>query len=192
MKNKLNVETIINKIRNLEDVTLKPITDIVALKISKGPYDGGPENNITKAEEITAEYISENHSTLDEFHEKLTILDGGIKGIEAIAGTIYQYYTARDHLDFETVKNNISSKKDITLKTITDLVAYKIAESADDQGVDLNFISAQTFVAEYISRNFRNTEELEIKISKLGKGKDMQGLSAFADIVYNHFVNKNK
>ncbi len=192
MKNKLDVEVIINHIRNVKDVTLKPITDIVALKISKGPYDRGPENNLTKAEEITAEYISENHSTLDEVHEKLTMLDGGIKGIEAFADTIYQFYTTSDHLDFETVKNNINSKIDITLKTITDLVAYKIAESTDDQGVDLNFISAQTFVAEYISRNFRNREELETKISRLGKGKDMKGLSAFADIVYNHFVNKNK
>ncbi len=192
MKDKLDVETIINHIRNVEDVTLKPITDIVALKISKGPYDKGPEINLTKAEEITAEYISENHSTLDEFHEKLTILDGGIKGIEAFADTIYQYYTTSDHLDFETVKNKISSKKDITLKTIADLVAYKIAESPDDQGVDLNFISAQTFVAEYISRNFRNRAELESKIAKLGKGKDAKGLSAFADIVYNHFVNNNK
>jgi len=192
MKDKLDVETIINHIRNVEDVTLKPITDIVALKISKGPYDKGPEINLTKAEEITAEYISENHSTLDEFHEKLTILDGGIKGIEAFADTIYQYYTTSDHLDFETVKNKISSKKDITLKTIADLVAYKIAESPDDQGVDLNFISAQTFVAEYISRNFRNRAELESKITRLGKGKDAKGLSAFADIVYNHFVNNNK
>ena len=192
MKDKLGVETVINHIRNVEDVTLKPITDIVALKISKGPYDGGPENNLTKAEEITAEYISENHSTLDEFHEKLTILDGGIKGLEAFADMIYQYYTASDHLDFETVKDKIGSKKDIILKTITDLIAYKIAESSDDQGVDLNFISAQTFVAEYISRNFRNRAELESKITKLGKGKETKGLSAFADIVYNHFVNNNK
>ncbi len=192
MKNGLDVEAIINHIRNVEDVTLKPITDIVALKISKGPYGRGAENNLTKAEKITAEYISENYSTLDEFHEKLTILDGGIKGIEAFADTIYQYYTTSDHLDFETVKNKISSKKDITLKTITDLVAYKISESTDDHGSDLNFISAETFVAEYISRNFNNREELEKKISKLGKGKDMKGLSALADIVYNHFVSKNK
>jgi hypothetical protein len=192
MKDKLEVEAVINHIRNVQDVMLKPITDIVALKISKGPYDGGPENNLTKAEEITAEYISENHSTLDEFHEKLTILDGGIKGLEAFADMIYQYYTASDHLDFETVKDKIGSKKDIILKTITDLIAYKIAESSDDQGVDLNFISAQTFVAEYISRNFRNRAELESKITKLGKGKDTKGLSAFADIVYNHFVNNNK
>jgi hypothetical protein len=192
MKDKLDVEAILNHIRNVEDVTLKTITDIVALKISKGPYDVGPENNLTKAEEVTAGYISENYSTLDEFHEKLTILDGGIKGLEAFADRFYQHFTASDHLDYETVKNNISSKKDITLKTITDLVAYKIAESTDDQGVDLNFISAQTFVAEYVSKNFRNKEELENKIAKLGKGKDMKGLNAFADIVYNHFVNKNK
>ena len=190
MKDKLDVEAVINHIRNVEDVTLKPIADIVALKISKGTYDRGPEDNISKAEEITAEYISKNYSTIDEFHEKITVLDGGIKGIEAIADTIYQYYTTSDHLDFETVKNRISSKKDITLKTIADLVAYKIAESSDDQGVDLNFISAQTFVAEYISINFRNREELKNEISKLGK--EMKGLSAFADIVYNHFVNKNK
>jgi hypothetical protein len=47
-------------------------------------------------------------------------------------------------------------------------------------------------VAEYVSKNFRNREELEKKISKLGKGKDTKGLSAFADLVYNHFVNNNK
>ncbi|MCR4318802.1 MAG: hypothetical protein NUV74_00490 [Candidatus Brocadiaceae bacterium] len=190
MKDKSDVEAILNQVRNFEDVTLKPIMDIVALKISKGPYDRGSENNITKAEEITAEYISENYSTLDEFHEKLTILDGGIKGIEAVADTIYKHYKTSDHLDFETVKHNISSKKDITLKTITDLVAYKISESAHDQGAELNFVSAETFVAEYVSKNYRNKEEMEKKISKLDKGT--KGLSAFADIVYNHFASKNK
>ena len=41
MKNELDVEAIVNHIRNVEDVTLKPITDIVALKISKGPYGRG-------------------------------------------------------------------------------------------------------------------------------------------------------
>ncbi len=190
MKNKLDVESIINAIRNVEDARLKSITDIVAFKISKSSDDEGPENNFINAEKIMAEYISESYNTLDEFYEKLSKLDEGIKGMQTFADTIYQHYTASDHLDFETVKNNISSKKDIILKTITDLVAYKIAESADDQGVDLNFISAQTFVAEYISRNFRNKEEMEKKISKLGK--DMKGLSAFADIVYDFFVNKDK
>ncbi len=63
MENKMDVEAIIDKIRNAEDVTLKPIADIVALKISKGPYDGKPENNLIKAEKITAEYISETYDT---------------------------------------------------------------------------------------------------------------------------------
>jgi hypothetical protein len=187
MNNKLDVKTIINKIRNAEDITLKPITDIVALEISNGPYDKGPEKNLTKAEEITAEYISENFSSLDEFLKKLVILDGGVKGMEALAANIYKNYTEIDHLNFETVKNSINNKKDIKLKTITDLVAYKISQSSNDQGADLNFISAQTFVAEYISKNFRNQEELDNNISKLGK--DMKGLNAFADIVYNYFVN---
>jgi len=190
MENKMDVETIIKKIQSLEYPTLKPITDIVALKISKSPYDGGLENNIVKAEKVTAEYISENYSSLGEFQENLKILNGGIKGIQAIADTIYKYYKASDHLDFDTVKGSISSKKDITLKTITDLVAYKIYESKDDKGSDLNFISAETFVAEYISKNFRNKEELENKLSKLGKG--MKGLSLFADIIFNYFVNQDK
>ena len=190
MKNKMDVESIINKIRSAEDITLKPITDIVALNISKGPYAEGPKNNLIKAEKILAEYISENYSTLEGFHEKLSMLDGGMKGIQAIADKIYKNYEASDHLDFDTVKDSISSKKDITLKTITDLVAYKISESKDDKGVDLNFISAHTFVAEYVSTNFRNKKELESKLSKLGKG--MKGLNAFADIVYNFFVNKDK
>ncbi len=188
MKNKLDEEAIIHKIRNAEDVSLKPIIDIVALEISKGPYDKGTENNLTKAEEITAKYIAENCSSLDEFHENLAILDGGVKGLEALAAKVYKKYTVSDHLDFETVKNSINSKKDITLKTITDLVAYKITQSTNDQGVDLNFISAQTFVAEYISKNFKNREEVDSNISKLGK--DMKGLNTFADIVYNFFINK--
>lgn len=190
MENKLDVESIINAIRSVEDARLKSITDIVAFKISKSSDDEGPENNFTNAEKIMAAYISENYNSLDEFHEELTKLDGGIKGIQAIADTIYQHYTTSDHLDFETVKNSISSKKDITLKTITDLVAYKISQSPDDKGVDLDFISAQTFVAEYVSKEFRSKTEFENKLSKLGK--DMKGLNVFADIVYNYFVNKDK
>lgn len=190
MKNKLNIETIINKICSVEDARLKSITDIVAFKISKSPDDKGPENNFTNAEKIVAEYISVSYNTLDEFYEKLSRLNEGIKGMQIFADKIYQYYTDRDHLDFDTVKNSISSKKDITLKTITDLVAYKISQSPDDKGVDLNFITAQTFVAEYVSRNFKNKKELEGKISKLGK--DMKGPNAFAEAVYTFFVNKNK
>ncbi len=190
MKNKLDAASIINAIRSVEDARLKSITDIVAFKISKSPDDKGAENNFTNAEKITAEYISESYNTLDEFYEKLSKRDEGIKGMQTCADAIYQYYTDRDYWDFDTVKNSISSKKDITLKTITDLVAYKIAESTDDQGVDLNFISAQTFVAEYVSKKFRSKTAFENKLSKLGK--DMKGLNAFADIVFKHFVEKDK
>jgi hypothetical protein len=190
MKGKLDIETIRNKIHGAEDITLKSITDIVAFKISKSPDDSGPENNLLSAEKTTAEYISENFSTMDEFYEKLSKLDKGAKEMQALADIVYQYYVDKDHLSFDVVKDDISSKKDITLKTITDLVAYKISQSPNDKGHDLNFISAQTFVAEYVSKNFRSKTELENKLSKLGK--DMKGLNAFADIVYNYFVNKNR
>ena len=186
----MDVETILDKIRNAEDVILKPITDIVALKISRGPYDGEPENNLIKAETITAKYILENYSTLDEFYESLSKSGEGIKGIQTCADAIYQYYTDSDRLSFDTVKERISSKKDIRLKTIADLVAYKIAQCSDAKGVDLDSISAQTFVAEYISSNFKNNRELENSISKLGK--DVKGLNAFADIVYNFFLHNDK
>jgi hypothetical protein len=190
MKGKLDIKTIRNKIHKAEDIALKSITDIMAFKISKSPDDRGPENNLLSAEETTAEYVSENFSTMDEFYEKLLKLDKGAKGMQALADIVYRYYIDRDHLSFDLVKDDISSKKDITLKTITDLVAYKIYQSPNDKGPGLNFISAQTFVAEYVSKNFKSKTELEKKLSKLGK--DMKGLNAFADIVYNYFVNKDK
>ncbi len=127
---------------------------------------------------------------MDEFNERLSKLDEGAKGMQALADIVYQYYVDKDRLSFDVVKDDISSKKDITLKTITNLIAYKISQSSNDKGPDLNFISAQTFVAEYVSKNFRNKMELEKKLSKLGK--DMKGLNAFADIVYDYFVNKDK
>jgi hypothetical protein len=190
MKGKLDIDTIRNKIHNVEDITLKSITDIVAFKISKSSDDRGPENNLLTAEETTAEYVSDNFSTMDEFYEKLSKLNKGAKGMQAMADIVYHYYIDRDHLSFDLVKDNISSKKDITLKTITDLVAYKIYQSPNDKGPELNFISAQTFVAEYVSKNFKSKTGLDKKLAKLGK--DMKGLNAFADIVYNYFVNKDK
>lgn len=190
MKGILDIKTIRNKIHNVEDITLKSITDIVAFKISKSPDDRGPENNLLAAEETTAEYVSENFGTMDEFYEKLSKLDTGAKGIQALADIVYHYYVDKDRLSFDLVKDDISSRKDITLKTITDLVAYKIYQSPNDKGPEMNFISAQTFVAEYVSKNFKSKTELEKKLAKLGK--DMKGLNAFADIVYNHFVNKDR
>lgn len=189
MKPKLDIELIRNKIHNVEDVNLKSITDLVAFKIAKSPDDRGAEENFDRAEKVTAEYVSENFSTMGEFYEGLKRLDEGVKGMQILADIVHRYYLEKDHLSFDVVKNNISSKKDITLKTITDLVAFSISKSEDSKGPDLNFISAQTFVAEYVSKHFKNEKEFEDKLSELGE--DVKGLSAFADIVYNYFVNKN-
>ncbi len=87
-------------------------------------------------------------------------------------------------MDVEAIINKIRNAEDITLKIITDLVAFKNSESKDYQGADLNLISVHTSVAEYVSTNFRNKKELVSKLSKLGKG--LKGLNAFADITYNH------
>lgn len=187
MKPKLDVELIRDIIHNVKDVNLKSITDIVAFKISEGPGEMESEEILNLAEKMTAEYVSGNFTTLDEFQESL---GEGVKGIQSFADNVFNYYSDKDHLSFDVVASSISSKKDIALKTITDLVAYKISQNGENKDPDLNFISAQTFVAEYVSKNFKNENELEAKLAKLGKG--MKGLSAFAELVYNHFVNKNK
>lgn len=190
MKRNLDFETVRSKIRNVEDVTLKSITDIVAFKISKSPDDRGPEDNFLSAEQAMSEYVSEKFNTMDEFYENLSQLDEGTKGMQTFADVVYQYYTEKDYLSFDVVVNSISSMKDITLKTITDLVAHKISQTPNDKGAEVNFITAQTFVAEYVSKNYKNKMEFEKKVSKLGK--DMKGLNSFADIVYNHFLDKSK
>ncbi len=187
MAGKLDIETVKDEIRRVNDATLRSIIDVLALKISKSSHDSGPENDIQTAEETLAEYVSEKFSCMDEFRESLLNIDKGIEGIQGFAETVYQYFGRKDHLSFHLVKDSISSKKDIKLKTITDLVAYKISQSANDKGPEMNFITAQTFVAEYISKFFKSRRELETKISKLGK--DMKGLGVFSDTVYDYFVN---
>jgi hypothetical protein len=124
---------------------------------------------------------------MDEFHESLLKIDNGIEGIQGFAEAVYQYFSQKDHLNFHLVKDSISSKKDIILKTITDLVAYKISQSLNNKGPEMNFITAQTFVAEYVSKFFKSRRELENKISKLGK--EMKGLRVFSDTVYGYFVD---
>jgi hypothetical protein len=94
----------------------------------------------------------------------------------------------KQRLDFETVKDMISKVKDIDLKKITDIVAYKIYQSSDDKGPELNFLSAETFVAQYISENFKNFHELKKCLADLGKGS--YALGAFADLVYKYYCHK--
>lgn len=190
MNDNLDAETIRENIHNVEDATLKAITDIVAFKMSKSPDDKGPESNFTVAVEMMSEYISKNFSSIDGFYEKLSELGEETEGLQKFGDIVFQYYVNKDHLDFDTVKDRISSRKNIILKTITDLVAYKMSKGPNNKGPDLNFVSAETFVAEYVSMNFKNEEEFRKKISKLGK--DMKGLKTFSDIVYYHFLDRRK
>ncbi len=187
MAGKLDVETVKDEICRGKNATLRAVIDILAFKISKSSHDSGPENNILTAEKAFVEYIMEKFSSMDEFHESVLEIDKGIKGIQDLAEAMYQYFCQKDHLSFHLVKDSISSKKDIILKTIVDLVAYKISESSNDKGPEMNFITAQTFVAEYVSRFFKNRRELESRISKMGK--DLKGLRGFSDTVYAYFVD---
>jgi hypothetical protein len=82
----------------------------------------------------------------------------------------------------------ITTVKDVNLKMITDIVAYKIYQSPDDKGTELNFISAETFVAQYISENFKNLREFRRCLADLGKGS--LALDAFADLVYKYYCQK--
>lgn len=94
----------------------------------------------------------------------------------------------KQRLDFETVKDMISKVKDVDLKKITDIVAYKIYQSPDDKGPELNFLSAETFVSQYISENFKNLHELRKCLADLGKGT--YALDVFADLVYKYYCHK--
>ncbi|MDR4496592.1 MAG: hypothetical protein MRK02_01500 [Candidatus Scalindua sp.] len=187
MTGKLDVEKVKAEILCAKDATLKSIIDIVAYKISMSLHDQGPEKNILAAEETLGAYIAANFSCMDEFYKSVSKIDKGIKGIQDFAYGIYESYSEKDHLSFNSVKESISGNKDFILKTITDIVAYKISQSPNDKGPEMNFITAETFVAEYISKFFRSKMEFEKKLAKLGR--DMKGLRIFSDTVYDYFVS---
>ena len=184
----IDKELIKTKIHSKEDIALKTIADIVAYKISESPENMGPEPNFLAATEAVAQYISENFTDLESFNNQLTQRGKGMQSINEFADTIYNYYQDKHLLSFEIVKNMISKVKDVTLKMITDIVAYKIYQSPDDKGPELNFISAETFVAQYLSENFKNLREFRRCLTDLGKGS--YALEAFADLVYKYYCQK--
>jgi hypothetical protein len=67
-------------------------------------------------------------------------------------------------------------------------VAYKIEEGPYDEGTAINIISAQTFIAQYISENFRDMDEFQNFLSRHGVGMDK--LQNFAEMVYNEYCQK--
>ena len=91
-------------------------------------------------------------------------------------------------IDKELLKSKIHSREDTSLKTITDIVAYKIYQSPDDKGPELNFICAETFVVQYISENFKKLREFRRCLADLGEGSS--AIEAFADLVYKYYCQK--
>lgn len=186
----IDKEVIKNRINNKEDISRKTIADIIAYKIYESPENMGTEANFLAAAETISQYISETFKDLDVFKDHLSRLDKRVKSINQFADTVYNYYQDKQLLSFDIVKNIISAAKDINLKMITDIVAYKIYQSPEDKGPEFNFISAETFVAQYLSENFKNIREFRRCLSDLGKGQYAQ--EAFADLVYKYYCQKKK
>ncbi|HHT9125547.1 MAG TPA: hypothetical protein ACFYD6_06965 [Candidatus Brocadiia bacterium] len=184
----LDIITVKNRITSGEDLSLKTITDIVAYKIYESPENKDPASNYLLAESIVAEYITANFREFNEFQERLNVQGSGLEGLRSFADLVYWDYSHKKEIRFEAIRDRISRGKDITLRTITDFVAYKIKESPYDEGVEINLISAQTFIAQYISENFRDMEEFQDFLSRLGVG--MGKLQKFAEIVYNEYCQK--
>lgn len=185
----LTAKDIKNKIRRLEDISLKIISDLVAYQIHKGPYDSSSEENYSAAENAVAEYVSENFETMEEIKERLERLGGGMVGMNAFADEIYNYYY-KFRINFRSIKEGISAKKDISLKAITDVVAYKISQSPYDKGPEINYITAETFVAQYISKNFADIHAFKSELKRFGEG--MKGIEAFSDLIYNKYYLPQK
>lgn len=184
----IDKEFIKSKIHSREDISLKTITDIIAYKISESPENMGPEANFLASADAVAHYTSETFEDLDSLKIHLSQMDKGMKSINEFADTVYNYYQDKQLLSFDIVKNMISKTKDVNLKMIADIVAYKLYQSPDDKGPELNFISAETFVAQYVSENFKNLREFRRCLSDLGKGS--YALEAFADLVYKYYCQR--
>ncbi|MGR3317711.1 MAG: hypothetical protein ACUZ8O_04455 [Candidatus Anammoxibacter sp.] len=181
---KLTPVDIKNMIRDLSDVTLKIITDLVAYQIRKSPYNKSPGVNYIAAEKTTSEFISENFNSIEELNLHLEKEGEGMKGIQTFANKIYDHYY-KTPLDFNSIKERISAKKDISLKTITDMVAYKISQSSDDKGPEINFLTAEAFVAQYISKNFDDIDTFKRMINEFGS--NLKGIEKFSDLVYSKY-----
>ncbi|MCF6148628.1 MAG: hypothetical protein E3K37_08210 [Candidatus Kuenenia sp.] len=168
-----------------KDIALKTITDIVAYKIYESEESIGEKANYFSAVDAVAQYISENFPDIDSFKKKLSQLNEGLLSVNQFADIIYEHYLENHSLSFEAVKKFISTATDIDLKTITDIVAYKIYQSPEDKGADLNFLSAETFVAHYVSEHFKNLRMFKEYIATPGKGR--AALESFAQTVYSYY-----
>ena len=168
-----------------ENPSLKAIVDLVAYKISKSQGSKGREANFQEAEAALKEYITDHFKNPADFLAKVSRLSGDTKGLQEIAEAIYRYHYRMKELTFKTVRGKIEKDEDIALKTIADLIAYKIYQSPEDKGPEVNLITAETFVAEYVSENFISIDDFDRRLKELGH--DVSALRSFADDIYEHF-----
>ncbi|OHB38834.1 MAG: hypothetical protein A3C38_06925 [Planctomycetes bacterium RIFCSPHIGHO2_02_FULL_50_42] len=171
-----------------ENPGLKAITALVAYKVSENQEDKGTEANFRKAEAAVAEYVTDHFKKPEDFLVRIPKACKGTKALQDVAEAIYRYYYRSKGLTFEMVRNRIGRDKDMALMAITDLIAYKIYQSPEDKGPEVNSITAETFVAQYISENFTSLEDFDRRLQELGH--DVSALRSFADNIYEHYCKR--
>lgn len=171
-----------------ENPGLKAVTAMVAYKVSKNQEDGGTEANLRKAEAAVTEYVTDHFKNPEDFLVRISNTSGDTKGLQDIAEAVYRYYYRSKGLTFEMVRDRIGRDKDMALRTITDLIAYKIYRSPEDKGPEVNSITAETFVAQYVSENFTSLEDFDRKLRELGH--NVSALRSFADNIYEHYCKR--
>lgn len=173
-----------------ENPSLKAVITMVAYKVSQNQENKAPAANLVTAEAAVGEYVSDHFKNSEDFLDRLSGISGDTKKLQDIAEAVYRYYCRSKELTFEVIKDKIGKDKDIALKTITDLVAYKIYKSPEDKGAEVNFITAETFVAHYISEHFSSMEDFDRRLHELGYG--IGALRSFADKIYEYYCEHHK
>ncbi len=165
-----------------KEPSLRTIVNIVAYKLMQGK--GNEEEDHTLAEAAVAEYIMDHFNSVDDLLQKTA---SDLNTLISLAEGVYGDYQRKRRLTFETVKEQISKGESIALKTITDIVAYKIYQSPNDKGPEINYLTAETFVIQYISDHFVSMKDFQRRLEELGEG--IYALRNFADQVYKFYCN---
>jgi hypothetical protein len=164
-----------------KEPSLKTVADIVAYKLLQGT---GRDEDHVLAEAAVAEYITEHFDSLEDLRQKTS---GDLSSLQSLAEGVYGDYQRKRRLTFQTVKEKISKGEDIALKTITDIVAYKLYQSPEDKGPEINFITAETFVVQYIADHFVSMRDFQRRLEELGQG--IYALRSFAEEVYHYYCD---
>jgi hypothetical protein len=175
----IDYQEILSRVKR--EPSLKMVADIVAYKLLQG---SGREEDHVLAEAVVAEYITEHFDSLEDLQQKAA---GDLSNLQSLAEGVYGDYQRKKRLTFQTVKEKIGKGEDIALKTITDIVAYKIYQSPEDKGPEINFITAETFVVQYIADHFVSMRDFQRRLEELGQG--IYALRSFAEQVYQYYYN---